>query len=175
MRTLVLSADASPFPLRDLTPGASYRLELHSIFENRDSEVAAIQNFTTRTCLTESLNPFEISCFNLFAFDPPNLGPNTPGRFIVWFRNETTLLVLWQPPYPAGIYSNYKVRYPKVKSLNVIYSCRYLGIDRSTRCCGKHTRSRESWRASWSCSSSFLWPASRFVSRKKSFQVHKKI
>lgn len=39
-------------------------------------------------------------------------GPNTPGRFIVWFRNETTLLVLWQPPYPAGIYSNYKVNSP---------------------------------------------------------------
>lgn len=39
------------------------------------------------------------------------LGPNTPGRFIVWFRNETTLLVLWQPPYPAGIYSNYKVEF----------------------------------------------------------------
>lgn len=35
--------------------------------------------------------------------------PNTPGKFIVWFRNETTLLVLWQPPYPAGIYTHYKV------------------------------------------------------------------
>ena len=35
--------------------------------------------------------------------------PNTPGRFIVWFRNETTLLVLWQPPYPAGVYTDYKV------------------------------------------------------------------
>jgi hypothetical protein len=36
--------------------------------------------------------------------------PNTPGRFIVWFRNETTLLVLWQPPYPAGFYTDYKER-----------------------------------------------------------------
>ena len=35
--------------------------------------------------------------------------PNTPGKFIVWFRNETTLLVLWQPPYPAGYYTDYKV------------------------------------------------------------------
>ena len=33
----------------------------------------------------------------------------TPGRFIVWFRNETTLLVLWQPPHPAGVYTDYKV------------------------------------------------------------------
>lgn len=32
-----------------------------------------------------------------------------PGKFIVWFRNETTLLVLWQPPYPPGIFSHYKV------------------------------------------------------------------
>lgn len=37
-------------------------------------------------------------------------GPNTPGKFIVWFRNETTLLVLWQPPYPPGAYTHYKVR-----------------------------------------------------------------
>lgn len=36
-------------------------------------------------------------------------GPNTPGKFIVWFRNETTLLVLWQPPYPPGAYTHYKV------------------------------------------------------------------
>ena len=35
--------------------------------------------------------------------------PNIPGKFIVWFRNETTLLVLWQPPYPAGIYTHYKI------------------------------------------------------------------
>ena len=35
--------------------------------------------------------------------------PNTPGRSIVWFRNETTLLVLWQPPHPAGVYTDYKV------------------------------------------------------------------
>ncbi|KAI8440643.1 hypothetical protein MSG28_001853, partial [Choristoneura fumiferana] len=34
--------------------------------------------------------------------------PNTPGKFIVWFRNETTLLVLWQPPYPPGAYTHYK-------------------------------------------------------------------
>lgn len=27
----------------------------------------------------------------------------------MWFRNETTLLVLWQPPYPPGVYLHYKV------------------------------------------------------------------
>ena len=45
--------------------------------------------------------------------------PNTPGRFIVWFRNETTLLVLWQPPYPAGFYTDYKV---SIKPEDALYS-----------------------------------------------------
>lgn len=44
-----------------------------------------------------------------YFFSSCFLEPNTPGKFIVWFRNETTLLVLWQPPYPAGIYTHYKV------------------------------------------------------------------
>ncbi len=55
------------------------------------------------------------------------IGPNTPGRFIVWFRNETTLLVLWQPPYPAGIYSNYKVRQAKIlRNLRRFISCLFF-------------------------------------------------
>ena len=53
------------------------------MYENKESAAYISTNFTTQ--------------------------PNTPGRFIVWFRNETTLLVLWQPPYPAGVYSEYKV------------------------------------------------------------------
>lgn len=48
--------------------------------------------------------------------------PNTPGKFIVWFRNETTLLVLWQPPYPAGIYTHYKVSIEPADALeSVLY------------------------------------------------------
>ena len=35
--------------------------------------------------------------------------PNSPGKMIIWFRNETSLLVLWQPPYPEGVYTDYKV------------------------------------------------------------------
>ena len=35
--------------------------------------------------------------------------PNPPGRFIAWLRNETTLIVLWQPPYPSGIFDKYRV------------------------------------------------------------------
>ena len=53
------------------------------MYENKESAAYISTNFTTK--------------------------PNTPGRFIVWFRNETTLLVLWQPPYPAGVYTDYKV------------------------------------------------------------------
>ena len=56
------------------------------MYENKESAAYISTNFTTQ--------------------------PNTPGRFIVWFRNETTLLVLWQPPYPAGVYSEDKVRTP---------------------------------------------------------------
>ncbi|KOX75253.1 Tyrosine-protein phosphatase 10D [Melipona quadrifasciata] len=53
-KTSVIPADAVPYVLRDLIPGATYSLQLFTV-------------------------------------------------------NETTLLVLWQPPYPAGIYSHYKV------------------------------------------------------------------
>merc|ERR1719336_1403281 len=69
--------------LRDLTPGATYEIQLFTVYQNKESQAYISTNFTTK--------------------------PNTPGRFIVWFRNETTLLVLWQPPFPAGFYTDYKV------------------------------------------------------------------
>ena len=47
VRTFVVSEDASPFTLRNLTPGASYRVELHSIFQGRDSDLPVVKNFTT--------------------------------------------------------------------------------------------------------------------------------
>ncbi|XP_034247190.1 tyrosine-protein phosphatase 10D isoform X1 [Thrips palmi] len=78
------SEDAvSPFALKDLMPGASYQLQLFTVYEGKESGAYTSRNFTTK--------------------------PNTPGKFIVWFRNETTLLVLWQPPYPPGVYLHYKV------------------------------------------------------------------
>lgn len=49
-------------------------------------------------------------------------GPNAPGRFIVWFRNETTLLVLWQPPYPSGVFDKYKVKKQDVNPLHENYT-----------------------------------------------------
>lgn len=75
--------DTSPYTLKDLTAGASYQVQAFTVFENKESAAYTSRNFTTK--------------------------PNTPGKFIVWFRNETTLLVLWQPPYPAAIYTHYKV------------------------------------------------------------------
>ncbi|XP_047545414.1 tyrosine-protein phosphatase 10D-like isoform X6 [Vanessa atalanta] len=69
--------------LRDLSPGATYQLHAFTLLHDKESAAYTSFNFTTK--------------------------PNTPGKFIVWFRNETTLLVLWQPPYPPGAYTHYKV------------------------------------------------------------------
>ncbi|XP_053210085.1 LOW QUALITY PROTEIN: tyrosine-protein phosphatase 10D-like [Panonychus citri] len=79
----VAITDDLPLTLRDLTPGGTYEIQLQSVNGNSSSNLFLSANFTTK--------------------------PNTPGRFIVWFRNETTLLVLWQPPYPAGIFDQYRV------------------------------------------------------------------
>jgi len=83
VRNIVIRENASPFQLKDLSPGGAYGIQLFTVYENKESTIYISTNFTTI--------------------------PNTPGRFIVWFRNETTLLVLWQPPYPPGIYTDYKV------------------------------------------------------------------
>lgn len=83
LRTFDLDEEPLPFILRDLTPGASYEVQLSTVYQDKESSVFISSNFTTK--------------------------PNTPGRFIVWFRNETTLLVLWQPPYPSGIFDQYRV------------------------------------------------------------------
>ena len=76
----MLSEDASPFTLRDLTPGASYRLELHSMFENRDSELPAVQNFTTRTHFYSFISPiaYDIS-FSFDMQDPTLLAASSFG------------------------------------------------------------------------------------------------
>ncbi|XP_050304199.1 tyrosine-protein phosphatase 10D isoform X2 [Anthonomus grandis grandis] len=79
----VENIDSTQYTLKDLIPGATYQVQAFTVFENKESAAYTSRNFTTK--------------------------PNTPGKFIVWFRNETTLLVLWQPPYPAAIYTHYKV------------------------------------------------------------------
>lgn len=83
IRNINVSHTESTLKLRDLTPGATYEVQLQSIYSKKPSNVFLSANFTTK--------------------------PNTPGRFIVWFRNETTLLVLWSPPFPSGIFDKYRV------------------------------------------------------------------
>ena len=83
VRNLNVSSNELTLKLRDLTPGATYEVQLQSIYAKKPSNAYLSANFTTK--------------------------PNTPGRFIVWFRNETTLLVLWNPPFPSGIFDKYRV------------------------------------------------------------------
>ncbi|XP_050528950.1 tyrosine-protein phosphatase 10D-like isoform X1 [Daktulosphaira vitifoliae] len=71
------------YVLKDLTPGATYQVQLFAVYDRKESVAYISRNFTTK--------------------------PSTPGKFIVWFRNETTLLVLWQPSYPASVFTHYKV------------------------------------------------------------------
>ena len=81
IRNLMTSKTRST--LRDLSAGATYEIQLYTVYENKESQTYISTNFTSK--------------------------PNTPGRFKVWFRNETTLLVLWEPPSPAGYFTDYKV------------------------------------------------------------------
>lgn len=83
VKNLNVSSNETTLKLRDLTPGATYEVQLQSIYARKPSNAFLSANFTTK--------------------------PNTPGRFIVWFRNETTLLVLWNPPFPSGLFDKYRV------------------------------------------------------------------
>ncbi|XP_064488977.1 tyrosine-protein phosphatase 10D-like isoform X2 [Ornithodoros turicata] len=95
-RSIHLRDESPPFTLRDLTPGGTYQTKIYTIYKSMESQRYASSNFTTK--------------------------PNAPGRFIVWFRNETTLLVLWQPPYPSGIFDQYLVSIvPEDASQSVLY------------------------------------------------------
>ncbi|XP_052863483.1 tyrosine-protein phosphatase 10D [Anopheles cruzii] len=86
------------YMVRDLTPGATYQVQAYTLYDGKESVAYTSRNFTTKRYRHKDLLDIKIL-----------REPNTPGKFIVWFRNETTLLVLWQPPYPAGIYTHYKV------------------------------------------------------------------
>ncbi|CAL4063294.1 unnamed protein product, partial [Meganyctiphanes norvegica] len=101
VRNVVISEGQLPFNLRELTPGASYELQLYTLYDNKESAAYISSNFTTR--------------------------PNAPGRFIVWYRNETTMLVLWQPPYPPGIYSHYRVSIDPKDAVNSVLTVKKDG------------------------------------------------
>jgi hypothetical protein len=59
IRTLLLGPDSSPYILQDLTPGASYQVQLFTVFENKESLAYTSRNFTTSkgfTLLTINFN-----------------------------------------------------------------------------------------------------------------------
>lgn len=81
MRNLVVAKTEAS--LQNLTAGATYEVQLYTMLDDKESQTYISTNFTTK--------------------------PRTPGDFIVWYYNETTLLVLWQPPEPEGYFTDYKV------------------------------------------------------------------
>ncbi|XP_027197018.2 sidekick cell adhesion molecule [Dermatophagoides pteronyssinus] len=84
IRTIVVGLqDATPVPIRDLTPGASYQIRLYTVYRNEDSRQYLQANFTT---------------------DPAPL-PEPK----IWFRNETTLLVKLANPAET-IFDHYSVK-----------------------------------------------------------------
>lgn len=84
IRTKIIGvSDATPVPIRDLTPGASYEVRLHTVYWNEESKIFLKANFTTV--------------------------PSAPAPPSIWYRNETTLLVKIQSSSPEVIFDHYKV------------------------------------------------------------------
>lgn len=54
-RNVVIKEAQLPFNLRDLTPGASYELQLYTVYEKKESDAYISSNFTTRKLLTWSM------------------------------------------------------------------------------------------------------------------------
>ncbi|XP_037894870.1 tyrosine-protein phosphatase 10D isoform X1 [Glossina fuscipes] len=98
-RTFLVNDSTFQHSAKELTPGATYQVQAYTIYDGKESVAYTSRNFTT----IRRTRPKDLLDIKILR------EPNTPGKFIVWFRNETTLLVLWQPPYPAGIYTHYKV------------------------------------------------------------------
>ncbi|XP_072759465.1 uncharacterized protein [Anoplolepis gracilipes] len=82
LKTKVISVDSVPYTFRDLTPGATYSLQLFTVLDTKKSIAYISSNFTTK--------------------------PGTPTEFLVWSSNETTLLVKCQHFF-ARIFTHYKV------------------------------------------------------------------
>ena len=84
IRTVMIGIqDSTPVPIRDLTPGASYEVRLHTVYRHEDSKVYLRTNFTTV--------------------------PSVPSTPTIWYRNETTLLVKIASPPAESIFDHYKV------------------------------------------------------------------
>ncbi|OXA55386.1 Tyrosine-protein phosphatase 10D [Folsomia candida] len=81
-----------------LEKGRSYEVEIQTEFHTRLSDPISA-NFTIR--------------------------PNPPDRFVVWYRNETCFLVLWQPP-TDGVFQRYKAKLsPPQSPISTLYVTRW--------------------------------------------------
>ncbi|XP_072759443.1 protein sevenless-like isoform X2 [Anoplolepis gracilipes] len=89
--------DSVSYTLQDLTPGATYSLQLFTVLDVKKSVAYISRNFTTK--------------------------PNTPEKFNVWLSNKTTLLVIcYESSFFNGIYTHYKVSiYPPDTIESVLY------------------------------------------------------
>lgn len=61
-RTIPLGENASPYMLRELTPGGSYQVQLFSVYDNKESVAYISRNFTTSK-LTFSKESDTPACF----------------------------------------------------------------------------------------------------------------
>lgn len=48
IKNIIITENQLPFPMRELTPGASYELQLFTVYENKESDAYVATNFTTR-------------------------------------------------------------------------------------------------------------------------------
>ena len=76
-------ASNNPIQLTDLTPGATYEIKMFSKFSTKISSSYIMTNFTTK--------------------------PNNPSGFINQLRNETAMVVFWEPAKPSGVFTEYKI------------------------------------------------------------------
>lgn len=60
IKNMAVTQAQLPFTLRELTPGASYELQLYTVYEKKESDAYISSNFTTRKL--QSVMYFPISC-----------------------------------------------------------------------------------------------------------------
>lgn len=60
-KNIIITESQLPFPMRELTPGASYELQLFTVYENKESAAYVATNFTTRKFF-EPVIIFAVNC-----------------------------------------------------------------------------------------------------------------
>lgn len=65
-KIIIITESQLPFQMRELTPGASYELQLFTVYENKESAAYVATNFTTRKFL-ESFLFFSVDCQRVYG------------------------------------------------------------------------------------------------------------